>query len=558
MTHDPIDKFKRDLERHFAEAEGPASERVEAPRKRASRRAAEDDPPPAQSLEEFGLGDGRDELGNEEPPTSSEPDGYGIHSELHLDDQDRHQDHHHHLDDQDHHDHYLDDDVPFGGTESVDAKTETNGISLDDFRAYMPQHCYIYLRSREPWPATSINARFDRVPIVDADGNPVLNTKGNQKELLASTWLDQNRPVEQMTWAPGQPDLIADRLVSHGGWIKQPGVTCLNLYLPPTVVPGNAAKAEPWLSHVRKVFPDAAEHIVQWLAHRVQRPAEKINHALVLGGAQGIGKDTLLEPLKGAVGPWNFLEVSPQQMLGRFNGFVKAVILRVNEARDLGDLNRYQFYDHLKAYTAAPPDVLRVDEKNLREHSIFNCCGVILTTNHKADGIYLPPDDRRHFVAWSDLTKDDFTAEYWNKLWRFYRDGGSANVAAYLASLDLSGFDPKAPPPKTQAFWEIVDASRAPEDAELADVIESLGSPAALTLAKIAGRAQGDFAEWLRDRKNARRVPHRLEACGYVAVRNDAAKDGLWKVGGKRQVIYAKAELSLRDRIGAAQDIAGI
>jgi hypothetical protein len=33
----------------------------------------------------------------------------------------------------------------------------------------------------------------------------------------------------------------------------------------------------------------------------------------------------LLEPVKRAVGPWNFHEVSPQHMLGRFNGFLKSV-----------------------------------------------------------------------------------------------------------------------------------------------------------------------------------------------------------------------------------------
>jgi hypothetical protein len=113
------------------------------------------------------------------------------------------------------------------------------------------------------------------------------------------------------------------------------------------------------------VFGGDDDHIVKYLAHRVQRPQEKINHAFVFGGAQGIGKDTLLEPVKYAVGPWNFAEVSPQQMLGRFNGFLKSVILRVNEARDLGETNRFSFYDPMKAYTAAPPDVLRVDEKNL-------------------------------------------------------------------------------------------------------------------------------------------------------------------------------------------------
>jgi hypothetical protein len=124
-----------------------------------------------------------------------------------------------------------------------------------------------------------------------------------------------------MTWAPGLSMLIRDRLISDGGWIERKDVTCFNLYRPPIRKQGDAAKAGPWLDHVRKVFGDNAEHVINWLAHRVQRPGEKINHALVLGGAQGIGKDTLLEPLKRAVGPWNFLEVSPQHALGRFKWF---------------------------------------------------------------------------------------------------------------------------------------------------------------------------------------------------------------------------------------------
>jgi hypothetical protein len=140
-------------------------------------------------------------------------------------------------------------------------------------------------------------------------------------------------------------------------------VTCFNLYHPPIIDPGDPASAGPWLSHVRKIFPDDDDHIVQWLAHRVQCPQEKINHALVLSGKQGIGKDTMLEPMKRPVGPWNFAEVSPRNVLGRFNGFVKSVILRVNEARDLGVVDRFAFYDHMKSYTAAPPDTLRVDEK---------------------------------------------------------------------------------------------------------------------------------------------------------------------------------------------------
>jgi hypothetical protein len=420
-------------------------------------------------------------------------------------------------------------------------RCEHEGVSINDFYAVMPKHFYIYVPTREPWPASSVNAR---VP-------------PPAKNLSASAWLDQHRPVEQMTWAPGQPIVIANRLISDGGWIERNGVNCFNLYRPPTIKPGQATKAGPWLDHVQKVFGADAEHILKWLAHRVQKPADKINHALLLGGAQGIGKDTTLEPVKRAIGPWNFSEVSPQHMLGRFNGFLRSVILRVSEARDLGDVDRFQFNDHMKSYTAAPPDVLRVDEKNLREYAVPNVVGVIITTNYKTGGIYLPPDDRRHFVAWSDLTKDDFDPDYWKKLWMWYGNGGDRHVTAYLASLDLASFDAKAPPPKTPAFWEIVDASRAPEDAELRDAIDAIGAPAALTLAKIAAAASEDFAKWLYDRKNARLIPHRLEACGYVHVRNQGAKDGHWKVNGKRQVIYAKAELTIRDRFTAAYELAG-
>ena len=209
----------------------------------------------------------------------------------------------------------------------------------------------------------------------------------------------------------------------------------------------------------------------------------------------------------------------------------------------------------MKAYTAAPPDVLRVDEKNLREHNVFNCVGVIITTNHKADGIYLPADDRRHFVAWSGLCKDDFDANYWVKLWRWYREGGARDVAAYLSELDISAFDPKAPPPKTPAFWDIVDANRAPEDAELADVLDKLGMPEATTLTRVTNQATGDFELWIKDRKNRRAIPHRLEKCGYVPVRNDLADDGLWKMSGKRQVIYARSTLSLAAQLKAARSL---
>jgi hypothetical protein len=433
------------------------------------------------------------------------------------------------------------------------------GVRLEDFHAYMPRHKYMFAPARELWPGSSVNARVERVPLFNPDGTPALDDDGKQVGIPATAWLDQHKPIEQMTWAPGLPMVIRNRLVCEGGWIERNNVCCFNLYRPPLLHCGDAKRARRWIDHVELVYPEDADHIVRWFAHRVQHPDEKINHALVLGGGQGIGKDTIVEPVKRAVGPWNVAETSPRQMTGRFNGFAKSVILRISEAHDLGDLVRYAFYEHMKVYTAAPPDVLRIDEKNMREHHVLNCCGVVITTNHKANGLYLPADDRRHYVAWSDLQKENFTQDYWDEMWRWYEAGGDHDIAAYLAQVDISSSTQKAPPPKTPAFWDIVNAGRAPEDAEMTDVLEFLGNRQAVTLLAVILKAREDrrheFADWLADRKNRRILPHRFEACGYVPVRNPDAEDGLWKIANRRQVIYAKANLSRADQIRAARSV---
>jgi hypothetical protein len=156
-------------------------------------------------------------------------------------------------------------------------------------------------------------------------------------------------------------------------------------------------------------------------------------------------------------------------------------------------------------------------------------------------------------VAWSHLTNEDFTQAYWDALYDWYANGGNEHVAAYLANLDLSGFNAKAPPPKTAAFWAIVDAGRSSEDAVFADVIDSLGNPAVVTIDLIAGRSPPELAVWLKELKNRRTIAHRLEAVGYTSVRNPHANDGLFKIGGRRQTVYARKGLSLSEQMAAAQ-----
>src|SRR5262245_23156393 len=68
-----------------------------------------------------------------------------------------------------------------GGSEkSGDAKKLPAGVDLDDFSAFMPMHSYIYHPTRELWPAVSVNARIDPIPVVDEEGQPVVDDKDRQ------------------------------------------------------------------------------------------------------------------------------------------------------------------------------------------------------------------------------------------------------------------------------------------------------------------------------------------------------------------------------------------
>lgn len=419
------------------------------------------------------------------------------------------------------------------------------GCRTGDFVSYLPENRYIFLPTGAMWPKESVNASVG---------------KGTSRKL------DKNSAVQVMTWCPGEPQIIADKLVD-GDWIDRPGMATFNLYSPPVVkAGGDASKAGPWRDHLRMVYPADADHIERWFAHRVQHPGGKINHALVLGGPTRIGKDTLIEPIKHAVGPKNFKEVTASQAMDtRNNGYLQAVILRISEARDFGEKSRYAFYEHWKPWLTAPPNVVSVADKYIRAHPVFNVVGVIITSNHKIGGLYLPHDDARHYVAWSEMTRERFDAYYFPNLWKWYQSGGFEHVAEFLRTLDLSGFDEKAPPPQTDAWWEMVQSHQSTADKDLADVIremppllsdDPLAPVEAVTVEQLIQKAHTlkmwDVAESLQGKEAAKTIMRRMLDCGYEAVRNREAKDGRWKVGGRWANIFARNDLTTGERLTAA------
>ena len=397
------------------------------------------------------------------------------------------------------------------------------GIGLGDFYAHMPSHSYLFVPTRDLWPASSVNGRLKPWPKVEG------------KSIKPSDWLDLRRPVEQLTWHPSEKTLIRNRVMDVAGWVPHPA----RLSSTSTGQPerrGDARKAGRWIDHVRRVYPSEADHIISWLAQRIQRPGEKVNHALVLGGSQGIGKDTILEPIKAGVGPWNWQDVSPAQMLGRFNGWAKAVVVRVNEARDLGDVDRFAFYDHSKAYIAAPA---RRDSRRRKEPA-----GALRRQRVRRHHHHQPQDRRalsargrsaalRRVDARRPATNS--TPNYWTDLYSWY----------------ATAVRPRRCAPAGARPVRVRSKGTATEDGSLLGgraVGRGAGigrtarrarrdgqPPPAVTTAKLVKKAEElhliDLSDEFKDRRNRRSVPHKLERVGYVPVRNPTPRTGSSRSG---------------------------
>ena len=167
--------------------------------------------------------------------------------------------------------------------------------------------------------------------------------------------------------------------------------------------------ATPWVEHVKYVYPNKIDHnhILDVLAYVVQNVGGKVNHALVLAGEEGIGKDTIFIALKHILGGPNVVGVGPDVILdAQFNPYVKSLVLVIAEARDLGN-GRYKLNNKLKDIITTTSTGLYVNEKGIPQYSIPNHMLVCITTNFPDNGLYVNEGSRRYFVATSKVPPKD-------------------------------------------------------------------------------------------------------------------------------------------------------
>ena len=293
------------------------------------------------------------------------------------------------------------------------------------------------------------------------------------RRVEASVCYDENRQaagarvLEGVTYAAGDSVLVTqDGDVYGNRWIDaRPDLS--------GVAPG---EIDVWLAHAERLIPDVAEreHVFNVMAYKLQNPKVKINHAVLHGGDEGCGKDSLWAPFLWSVcGPSmrNRGLVDGKSINSRWGYALESEVMILNELKEPEASERRALANSLKPIIAAPPDTLTIERKGLHPYDMVNRVFVLAFTNHQVS-ITLETQDRRWFCVWSDAPK--MTEDEGKALWKWYEAGGMARVAKWLALRDVAAFSPKATPMATEFKSRLIDKSRSMAETYIMEQIEKM------------------------------------------------------------------------------------
>lgn len=428
---------------------------------------------------------------------------------------------------------------------------------LTDFMYDESQDAYWDLKSGELLKAAAVDGAVptSKWPMKQDPRSKDPMKKIPEKPSAHLNRFERGTTVQSATWWPGKPRIIEDHVFVRGHMKRVDGYKSLNLYNPPNYdrLKDNET-VDLWLEHVERLFPDKRirEHFYDWAAFAIQHPDKKINHGILISGAQGIGKDSMLLPLRMAVGESNATEIGPDEISSNFNNFVKSVLIVINEVRPHKNGSfATSFYNRLKPILAAPPEQLKMEAKYQNPIYVQNVCRVVMTTNDPLD-MYIPDVDRRIFVMHSNLPSpknDPKAAPYYRKLHRYLANGGCDAVIRWLLKRDVIDFDPSEPPFDTDGKTAIIEANKQVRRSFADDILDEYmeAHPTFEENSVIFTKDLIDFSKlfddhegFLADVKQGSFI-HKMGKRGYRIAKKDKAK---WR-SGKWQSTTAYVRMSV-------------
>lgn len=265
------------------------------------------------------------------------------------------------------------------------------------------------------------------------------------------------------------------------------GQTAVNTYRPSSV-PVAAAKLDGSSRRAIKLVQDhigylcnGRPHLIQavmdFLAHNVQYPGEKIRYAILWKGIEGDGKSLLGTIMGHVMGGANVKMISPKAIASDFNGWAEGSCLGVLEEIRMVGHNRHDILNAVKP--CITNDIIPVHRKGRDEYNCPNVTNYLAFTNH-SDALPLEDTDRRWLIIFTPWNSPEEMSEIIGVSLREYFDAlhnaiqkHADALRRWLLDWDISGsFDRNGRAPETEEKKVMISLGVSDEEAIARDIIQ--------------------------------------------------------------------------------------
>ena len=373
--------------------------------------------------------------------------------------------------------------------------------------------------------------------LTENKNSTVVPTAKGLKTVRAGTeWLvwPGRREHAALTYKPGEPPVtLADELNTFPGWGRE------------SVQDEAEDEVLMFLWLLDRLCPNERMRnwVIQWMAHMIQRPCEKVHSAVCFCGPQGTGKSLLTEILTAVLGEANVSTISNKELGSDFTGWAANKLLVI--AEEVSGLDPKHDGARLKGFITLPR--VSINEKFIKQYELPNLARYIFCSNDPVP-VFLYPDDRRYAVC-KTLRENKIPSHIGAAIKRWLlKDGGSRHVKYFLEHVDLAGFDPTHKPPLTEDKLEVIENSRTGIHSWANELMTDEGRPALALHSHLKFAAKEDVAPSPADKA----LTNALKAAGAIQLPrvrvNSRRKRGIWSLRGP---VKDQSEAALRAMLNA-------
>ena len=282
--------------------------------------------------------------------------------------------------------------------------------------------------------------------------------------------------------------LVVDQMFWPGAGVtfSYEGKQMLNSYHCSGVEPCNTIDADGqrvidmFMDHLRFTLSDEREQkiLLDWMAYVIQNPGKRVNWALLLQGAQGVGKSYFGNVMQMILGEL-VRNLEPTAISGRFTGWAHGALVVVVEEIRISGANRYETLDRMKPFITNK--TVQIEEKGRDHRTVPNFTSYFMLTNHK-DAIPLADGDRRYCVLFSRVQSEEQLFDelggkvgaqnHFKKLFSETERRSDAMARFFLDYQISEDFSAEGRAPDTNAKQAMIDVNVSPDRMLLESAID--------------------------------------------------------------------------------------